>query len=87
MALIKQVKVGGVTYEIAMKAGRGIEITGTGLVEAKLGSGLCFGSSGEICASGVITGVGSGFMTGNGLLELNLGSGLMINDNGELDIK
>lgn len=77
MALITQIKVGGTTYDVSMKAGNGIAIGSTGDISVRIGTGLFF-DGGVLCLTGVYTGLGMGLKEENGTLDVRVSSGLAI---------
>ena len=87
MALIRQIKVGGNTYDVAVKAGDGIAISTSGAVEVHCSSGLRADSSG---VSVLISGHSDGFRHGleykNDTIALKLASGLKFNDRGYIQL-
>lgn len=102
MALIKQINVGGTSYRIGINIGNGLVMTGDGILNLNLGTGLIFGSGGMLCVSGLYTGLGSGLVDYNGTLDVrvssgleslvdgvgvNIGSGLTLDESGGLTLK
>lgn len=86
MALIKQIKVGGTTYDVAMRAGNGIEIGISG-VSVRCSSGLRADPSG---LSVLISGHEDGYLHGleykGGAIAVKLDSGLRFNDRGYIQL-
>lgn len=87
MALIRQIKVGGNTYDVAVKAGDGIAISTSGAVEVYCSSGLRADNSG---LSVLISGHSDGFRHGleyvRDEIAIKIASGLKFNDSGAIAI-
>jgi hypothetical protein len=87
MALIIQIKVGGTTYDIGVKAGNGIAINASGAVEVYCGSGLRADNSG-LCV--LISGHSDGFRHGlqfvRDEIAIKIAPGLKFNDSGAIAI-
>lgn len=85
MALIKQIKVGGTIYDIAMSAGSGIEVSTSGVVSARLASGLFFNGKGEITP--LFATVASGLVIDEDVARVKVGSGLSVDDSNGVTLK
>jgi hypothetical protein len=81
MALIRQIKVGGTTYDIGVKAGDGIAISTSGAVEVRCSSGLRADASG---LSVLLSGNGHGLEFKDGAIAVKLASGLYFDSKGEI---
>lgn len=87
MALIRQIKVGGTTYDIGVKAGDGIAIGTSGEVKVHCSSGLRADSSGvSVLISGHDSGYRHGLEYKNDTIALKLASGLKFNDMGYIQL-
>lgn len=85
MAFIKQVKVGGVTYDIAITAGKGIAISTSGEVEVHCSSGLRADNSGlSVLISGQSDGYRHGLEYVGDEIAIKIASGLKFNDFGAI---
>lgn len=99
--LIKQIKVGGTTYNIGINAKAPLVVSGdtlnlllgTGLhakdgaLEVKVATGLRTTAEGiMLLVSGHDKGYNRGLTLDKGVLELKIGSGLRFNEDGSLDL-